>query len=598
MIENHIQLKEQVSKLPDSPGVYKYLDYEQKIIYVGKAKNLKKRVSSYFNKNQQSYKTIKLVSQIANIDYVVVKTERDALLLENNLIKTLQPRYNINLKDDKTFPYICITRERFPRIFPIRRRIKELGSYYGPYTQVGDMRDTLELIQKLYTIRSCKLALSEAAVAGGKYKVCLEYHIHNCKGPCEGLQAEEDYLADIQQIHQILKGKISEVKEALKAKMFAEAQNLEFEKAQKTKESIDKLEVFRMKSQVVNEKFKDCEVYTIESDDKVAYLNFMKITEGRIIHSETKIVKKILEESDDEILSFFISYIRIETLSDADEVLSNIQVQDIMDLAIHVPERGDKRELIELSLRNIAEFKRNRTINFESEEKTVSPALERLQRDLNLKVLPTHIECFDNSNIQGTNPVAGMVCFLNGKPAKNQYRHFNIKTVTGPDDFTSMYEVVKRRYSRLKEEGKPFPQLILIDGGKGQLNAACQALIELEIYGQIAIASIAKRLEEIYVPGDEFPLHLEKKSLSLKLVQQIRDEVHRYSIAFHRNQRSKNANKTELQEIKGLGKSSIEDLYRHFKTLKKMKEASFEQLEEVIGTHRAQLFQNHYKQLG
>ncbi len=593
MNEEHF-LKEQVNKLPDSPGVYKYLDQDNKIIYVGKAKNLKKRVTSYFNKNQQSYKTVKLVSQIANIEYVVVKTERDALLLENNLIKTIQPRYNINLKDDKTFPYICVTRERFPRIFPIRRRIKALGAYYGPYTQVKDMRETLELIQKLYTIRSCKLALSEASVAAGKYKVCLEYHIHNCKGPCEGLQTEEDYLADIQQIHQILRGKISVVKEALRAKMALEVQNLAFEKAQKIKDSIDKLEVFRMKSQVVNEKFKDCEVYSIESDAKVAYLNFMKISEGRIIHSETKMVKKILEETDEEILGFFISYIRIETQSDAEDILCNIPVNDLLDMVVTVPERGEKLELIELSLRNIAEYKRNKTIDLENDEEKSNPALERLQKDLNLKQIPIHIECFDNSNIQGTNPVAGMVCFMNGKPAKNQYRHFNIKTVVGPDDFTSMYEVVKRRYARVIEENKPLPQLILIDGGKGQLNAACQALIELDVYGKVAIASIAKRLEEIYVPGDEFPLHLEKKSLSLQLIQQIRDEVHRFAITFHRNQRSKNANKTELENVKGLGKKTIETLYRHFKTLKKIKEASVEELTAQIGSHKALLLKTYF----
>lgn len=586
--EIELHLKEIVGKLPDSPGVYKYFNGET-IIYVGKAKNLKKRVSSYFNKNQQSYKTIKLVSMITNIEFIVVKNEQDALLLENNLIKTLQPRYNINLKDDKTYPFICVTRERFPRVFPIRRRVKALGTYYGPYTKVSDMRDMLELLHKMYTIRTCRLSLTEANVAANKFKVCLEYHIHNCKGPCEGLQNEEDYNADIKQVTNILRGRLSETRQILLEKISGFVANLEFEKAQIVKDNLEKLEVFKAKSQIVNEKYKDLEVYSIISEEKVAYLNFIKIIEGRIIHSDTKSVKKVLDETDQEILSFFINYTRIETQSNPEDIITNIELEQNEFFSTTVPDKGEKKDLLELSIRNILEYKRHKIGKEQDDEEQANATLKLLQKDLNIKTLPLHIECFDNSNIQGTNPVAGMVCFKNGKPSKKDYRHFNIKTVIGPDDFSSMNEVVGRRYARVVEEGQPLPDLIIIDGGKGQLNAAIAALMEVGVYGKVAIMSVAKRLEELYMPGDELPLMLDKKSPSLRLIQQIRDEVHNFAITFHRSQRSKNANVSELESIKGISKETIKTLYSHFKTIKKIKAASSLELVQVVGTRNANI---------
>jgi excinuclease ABC subunit C len=579
-------IKEIVAKLPDAPGVYKYFNGDT-IVYVGKAKNLKKRVSSYFNKNQISYKTQRLVSQITNIEFIVVSSERDALLLENNLIKNLQPRYNINLKDDKSYPYICVTRERFPRVFPIRRRVKALGTYFGPYTKVSDLRETLELVQRLYTIRTCRLSLSKENVESGKFKVCLEYHIHNCKGPCENLQTEEDYNEDIKQVMNILRGRISEARNMLIGKMNAWASKLEFEKAQQVKESLDKLEMFKSKSQVVSEKFKDLEVYSIISEEKIAYMNFIKVIEGRIIHSETKSVKKVLDETDEEILTFFINYIRIETQSEAEEVITNIAIEETEGLNLSIPDKGEKKDLLDLSLRNILEYKRHKIGKEQDDEEQTNTTLKLLQKDLSLKTLPLHIECFDNSNIQGTNPVAGMVCFKNGKPAKKEYRHFNIKTVVGPDDFSSMHEVVGRRYSRMIAENQALPDLIIIDGGKGQLGAAVDALKEVGAYGKVAVISVAKRLEELYTPGDEFPLHLDKKSPSLRLIQQIRDEVHNYAITFHRKQRSKNANISELESIKGISKETIKILYSEFKTIKKIKAATSQELVKAVGTRNA-----------
>lgn len=586
-MEPNPQLKEQITNLPDQPGVYKYF-HDETIIYVGKAKNLKKRVSSYFTKNQSSYKTQKLVSMITHLEFIVVKTERDALLLENNLIKTLQPKYNINLKDDKTYPFICVTRERFPRVFSIRRRVKALGTYFGPYTNVRAMNEMLELIHKLYTIRTCRLNLSEANVNQGKYKVCLEYHIHNCKGPCEALQTEADYSADLKQVINILRGKIGETRQYLLEKMNGFAQNLEFEKAQQVKEHLEKLEIFKAKSLVVSEKFDDLEVYSIFSEEKLAYVNFIKIIEGRIIHSETKSVRKVLDETDAEILEFYINYNRIETQSESAEIITNVPLE-LEGITVTIPEKGEKFDVLGLSLKNIMEFKRHKIGKEQDEEEQANSTLQLLQKDLNLKVLPKHIECFDNSNIQGTNSVAGMVCFKNGKPSKKDYRHFNIKTVIGPDDFSSMYEVVSRRYARLVAENEPLPDLIIIDGGKGQLNAACDALRDVGVYGKMAIISVAKRLEELYTPGDEFPLHLDKKSPALRLIQQIRDEVHNYAITFHRKQRSKNANISELDSIKGISKETVQKLYSHFKTVKKIKEAGNKELIDLVGTRNANI---------
>jgi len=581
-----LHLKEQANQLPDLPGVYKFIDSKGNVIYVGKAKNIKKRVASYFLKNRQtSYKTIKMVSAIHSIEYIVVNSEKDALLLENSLIKTLQPKYNINLKDDKTYPYICVTNEKFPRVYATRRKIKNHGIYYGPYTKVGEMRELLDLIKNLYTIRTCKFNINETAIQQKKYKVCLEYHIKNCKGPCEGLQSEEDYNRDIAMVHQLLKGNINHVKTILTEKMNQAVSEMAYEMAHFYKENLQRLENFKLKSQVVSEKIEECEVYTILSDNKdVSYLNFIKINEGRVIHSETRKVKKQLDETDEEVLEFFINYMRLEKQSNTKNVYTNIPLQ-IDDLNVIVPERGEKKELVELSLRNIKEYKRLTSINDDKKEEIPLAILE-IQKQMNLKKIPIRIECFDNSNFHGSAPVAAMVCFVNGKAVKKEYRKFHIKSVKGINDFDSIKEIVYRRYKRLLLENKPLPDLILIDGGKGQLNAAVEALKDIGIYGEVAIASIAKRLEEIYVPGDPYPLHFDKKSPALKLLQQIRDEVHRFALTFHRKIREDDFLKHPLHKIKGISNKSVKLLLEKYKTLEKIKEAPVTEIEELLGKKR------------
>ncbi len=582
-------LKEQVSSLPDSPGIYKFYNDEGTLIYVGKAKSLRKRVSSYFNKQSQyNRKTEKLVSEIASLQYTLTHSEFDALLLENNFIKQNQPKYNILLKDDKTFPYLCILNEPFPRIISTRKYIPKQGEYFGPYSSVVSMKSVLELVRQLYSIRTCNLLLSDENISKQKFKVCLEYHIGNCKGPCEGLQKEDDYLEEIQQARSILKGNLSVVEKHLEEAMLAAANKLEFEKAAKFKHKLELLEKFQTKSLVVNRKLTDIDVITIASTEEEAFINFLMVKEGAIILSTNMEVKKKLDESDEEILSMTAQELRHASRSENKIIYTNVPIL-VPEETIEnvVPQIGDKHKLVSLSLKNALFLKTKREEEKAEKKSKKNEVLAILQKDLHLQQLPEVIECFDNSNFQGTNPVASMVRFVNGKPDKQGYRHFNIKTVEGPDDFASMKEIVGRRYKRLLEENLPLPSLIIVDGGKGQLSSACEALQELHLYGRIPIVGIAKRLEEIYYPEDPLPLHISKKSPGLMLMQKIRDEAHRFAITFHRSKRSKSSIKSDLDEIKGIGKKSADLLLQHFKSWKKIKEASLEELEAVIGKSRA-----------
>ncbi len=578
--------KKEYQRLPNKPGIYKFL-HDDKIIYVGKAKNLKKRVSSYFTKNKADRKTYRLVGEIQQIEFVIVQSEFDALLLENNLIKENQPRYNILLKDDKSFPSICITRERFPRIYSTRRIDIKVGDYYGPYTNVKAMNSVLDLIRKLNKIRTCKFNLSEKNISAKKFKVCLEYHIGNCLGPCEGLQMEDDYLIDIENSRQILKGKIGIVKKTYKEQMERASEQLKFEVAQNFKVKLDLLDKFQSRSTIVNQKISNIDIFTLISDDKSAFVNYLKIQEGSIINSETVEVKKKLGESDEEVLRFTMFDLRKKYNSANAEILSNLSIEGWESIEIVTPQIGDKRKLVELSLKNALFFKKEK--NSKPTNQPNKEVLQNLMDVLKLPELPVHIECFDNSNMHGTNPVASMVCFKNGRPSKSDYRKFNIKTVVGPDDFGSMKEIVGRRYLHLKKEELPYPQLIVIDGGKGQLNAACDALREVGVYGSIPIIGIAKRLEEIYFPEDEIPVHISKKAPSLKLIQQVRDEAHRFAITFHRQKRSKSSLRSGLDGINGIGKETKKKLLVEFKSIKRIKAARIDDLTNSVGKAKANL---------
>jgi len=580
------EVKNQVRSLPDQPGIYKFFSEDGKLIYVGKAKSLKKRVSNYFNKNSGvDNKTRKLVSQIRRIEFTIVNTEFDALLLENSLIKNNQPKYNILLKDDKTYPYIYVSRERFPRVVATRTYDRSLGTYYGPYTSVKAMNSVLDLIHKLFFIRTCNYNLSEKNVNEGKYKVCLEFHIGNCKGPCEALVTEEAYSENIEKAHQILKGNIGVVKTYYKEQIQEAAENLEFEKAHKLKLKLDLLEKFQTSSVIVNPKITDLDVFTIKSQEKNAFINYLHIVNGAILQTKNLEIKKKLNETDEDLLKFAIIGIREEMSIRTKDIIANIPVE-IDDLKITVPSIGDKKKLLDLSLNNIA-YQMSKSI---SNNERDSRVLTTMQEDLKLKEKPFHIECFDNSNIQGTNPVASMVVFKNAKPSKKDYRHYNIKTVVGPNDFDSMHEIVHRRYKRVLEEGQPLPNLIVIDGGKGQLSAACQALQELDLYGKVPIVGIAKRLEEIYYPEDSLPLYIDKKSESLKIIQQIRNEAHRFAITFHRNKRSKNTlAKSKLASIKGVGDATFNKLISHFGSVNNVKQAGVEELAKIVGKSKAEL---------
>ncbi|MFN3999735.1 excinuclease ABC subunit UvrC [Algoriphagus sp.] len=582
-------LPEEHLQLPDHPGVYKYFNNEDELIYVGKAKSLKKRVSSYFNKNTGvNLKTRRMVKEIRRIEITLVDSELDALLLENNLIKKVQPRYNILLRDDKTYPYLLITKEHFPRIFQTRKHIPKRGTYFGPFASVKAMNNVLDLIRDLFTIRTCKLDLSPYKIDEAKYKVCLEYHIGNCQGPCEGLQKEQQYLKDLEQAKHILKGNLGVPKAYFRQEMQALSENLEFEKAQKMKNKLDLLEKYQSKSLITSPSIQNLDVCTLVSDEKYAYVNYMRVINGAMITSKNVELKKKLDESSEELLLTALVRLQDQFQSNAEEILVNIEPENpIEGLNLTVPKIGDKKKLIDLSLKNALYYKKEKALLQGLNQDKKDRVIRQLQQDLSLPEIPDHIECFDNSNIQGTNPVASMVCFLAGKPAVKEYRHYHIKTVEGPNDFASMKEIVGRRYKRLIEEEKPLPKLIVIDGGKGQLSSAVEALQELGVYGKMPIIGIAKRLEEIYFPGDSYPIHIDKKSESLKLLQRIRDEAHRFAITFHRNVRSKNAFGTQLTGITGIGENTADKLLKHFKSVKNIKSATESELIAVIGSSRS-----------
>lgn len=576
--------------LPDQPGVYRYYNQEGELIYVGKAKSLKKRVASYFgNSLGINRKTRRMVKEIKRIEFTMVNSEFDALLLENNLIKKSQPKYNILLKDDKTYPYLLLTKESFPRIFATRRVIPSRGTYFGPFASVKGMNNVLELIRSLFTIRTCKLDLSPYKLPEKKYKVCLEYHIGNCLGPCEGFQAETEYINDIEQAKHILKGNLGVAKNHFKEAMQEAAEKLAFESAQRYKEKLDLLEKYQAKSLVISPSVNSLDAFSIVSDEKFAFVNYLRIKNGALILSKTVELKKRLDEEPSELLLTAIIRLRDQFQSDAKEIIVNIPFEnEIEGFQVSQPKIGDKRKLIELSLKNALYYKKEKALLAGQNEDKKNRVLRQLQNDLSLAELPDHIECFDNSNIQGTSPVASMVCFLNGKPANKEYRHYHIKTVEGPNDFASMTEVVGRRYKRLLEEEKPLPKLIVIDGGKGQLSASVEALRTLGIYGKIPIIGIAKRLEEIYFPEDSFPIYIDKKSESLRLLQRIRDEAHRFAITFHRDVRSKKAFGTQLTDIEGIGPGTAEKLLSHFKSLRKIREAERDALEKLIGKDKTE----------
>ncbi len=588
-----------VKSLPDNPGVYQYYDAEGTIIYVGKAKNLKKRVSSYFNKDQsENGKTAVLVKKIVDIKFILVDTELDALLLENNLIKKYQPRYNVLLKDDKTYPWICIKNERFPRIFTTRYVVKDGSTYFGPYASVKVMYTVLELVKQLFKLRNCNLNLSEGNIKAQKFKVCLEYHIGNCKGPCIGNESEEDYNQTIANIKEIVKGNINSVSKYLKSILQHHVEKLEFEKAQIIKEKIDALEKFQSKSTVVSPTITNVDVFSITSDEKTAYVNFLKVVNGSIIQGHTIELKKKLDESNQELLTLSIAELRERFHSDAKEVLVPFEIEtEFPGVEFIIPQRGDKKHLLDLSERNVDYYKREK-IKQESlvdPERHTKRILEQMKKDLHLTEEPRHIECFDNSNFQGAYPVAAMTVFKDCKASKKDYRHFNIKTVEGPDDFASMEEIIYRRYKRVQEENQSMPQLIVIDGGKGQLSAALQSLDKLGLRGKVAIIGIAKRLEEIYFPGDSIPLYLDKRSETLKIIQQIRDEAHRFGITHHRSKRDKGTLKTELTEIKGISTATAQKLLSELKSVKRIKDASENELTDIIGKAKAKTIIDYYK---
>jgi len=593
---------EQILKLlPQQPGVYQYFDAAGDILYVGKAKNLKNRVSSYFNKQQyENGKTKVLVRKIVDIQYIVVETELDALLLENSLIKKYKPRYNIMLKDDKTYASIVIKKEDFPRVFPTRQIIRDGSEYFGPYPSGRTMHTVLELIKKLYPMRTCNLALTDKNIAAGKFKVCLEYHLGNCKGPCEGKQTAEDYKHGVEAAHNILKGNYSDLIRELKLMMTEFATRHEFELAQEVKEKIDVLSTFQAKSTIVHPSIHDVDIFTIASDPQAGYVNFMKVSNGVIVQSYTTEVKKRMEETEAEMLEYAIIEIRDKFQSSSKEIFLPFELEtQLPGVLLTVPQRGDKKKLVELSQRNSTHYMLDAQKQQEmvDPERHVNRVLETMQKDLHLKELPRHIECFDNSNIQGTNPVSACVVFRNAKPSKADYRIFHPKTVEGPNDFDTMKEVVFRRYRRMLDEGETLPQLIIIDGGKGQLSAAIESLVKLELYGKIGIIGIAKRLEEIYFPGDSLPIYLDKRSESLKLIQRLRDEAHRFGITKHRDRRSKDAIRSELTDIKGVGMHTTQALIHHFKTVQAVKEASLEDLQKVVNNRMAAVVFNHFHSL-
>tara|TARA_R110002051_G_scaffold3292_12_gene17930 strand:- start:327 stop:2123 length:1797 start_codon:yes stop_codon:yes gene_type:complete len=589
----------QLKTLPSGPGVYQYYDKKGKLLYVGKAKNLKKRVSSYFTKRHDNARTNLLVKKIVEIKHIVVDSETDALLLENNLIKNYQPRYNVMLKDDKSYPWICIKNERFPRVFPTRRLIKDGSEYYGPYTSMKTVHTLLDLIKGLYPLRTCNYDLSKEKIESGKYKVCLEYHLGNCLGPCEDLISAETYHDNIDAIRDIVKGNFKDSLHRFKSRMKQHAEAMEFEDAQRIKEKIEILEGYQAKSTVVNPSINNVDVFSIISDEGYGYVNFLQLSHGAIIRSHTLELKKKLDESDQELLEIGIIEIRQRFNSQSPEIYAPFPVDLGEKFKVTVPKLGDKKRIVELSERNAKYFRMERfkQTKIVDPDRHVNRLMAQMKSDLRLSVEPRHIECFDNSNIQGTNPVAACVVFKDGKPSKKDYRKFNIKTVEGPNDFASMEEVVFRRYRRLLNEDEPLPQLIIVDGGKGQLSSGVKALDDLGLRGKIAIIGIAKRLEELFYPGDSIPLYLDKKSETLKVIQQLRNEAHRFGITFHRNKRSNAAISTELETIPGIGEKTVIELLTQFRSVSKVKEASEKALSEVIGPAKARIIYNHYQQI-
>jgi len=592
------ELKPIVNSLPEKPGVYKYFDKEGVIIYVGKAKSLKKRVSSYFTKkHHDNFKTAVLVSKIVHLEYTVVDTEMDALLLENSLIKEFQPKYNIALKDDKSYPYIKVTKERFPRVFAMFNPVRDGSEYFGPYANKKVMYTVLELIKKLYPVRNCTYNLSQANIDAFKFKVCLEYQIGNCKGPCESYQTEDAYNEGIRQIRHILKGNLHEVKEHLKMFMMDASRRLAFEEAQDFKNKLDSLVTYQSRSTVVSPVLGDLEVYSTSSTDKISFVNFLRVSHGIIVISRNVEIRKKMDETDEEILVHVMGEMRKHYGDDVKEIVLPMQLDWPDDrITITVPKVGDKKKLIDLSFKNAMLYKQEKLTQYEKLNPAVrvDRLLEQMKNDLHLKELPRHIECFDNSNFQGTYPVSACVVFKDGKPAKNDYRHFNVKTVVGPDDFETMKEVITRRYSRLRDENQPMPQLIVVDGGKGQLSHAVEALKALGLYGQMAIIGIAKRLEEIYYPDDSVPLYIDKKSETLKIIQHMRDEAHRFGITHHRSRRDKGTLKTSLTEIPGIGPEKARQLLKEFKSITRIKDSSIETLTPVIGKAKAELVYQYF----
>lgn len=591
-------LKSLIRVLPNQPGIYQFFDNANTIIYIGKAKDLKKRVASYFSKQHEHRKTAMLVRNIVDIKHMVVQSEQDALLLENNLIKKYQPRYNIRLKDDKSYPWICIKNEPFPRVFKTRNLVKDGSKYFGPYTSIYTVRTLLELFKSEYKLRTCNYLLNKENIDNRKHKVCLEYHIGNCKGPCEGLFPKEKYDEDIKDIAAILKGNVTGVISHLEKKMTKMAEEMKFEEAMEVKEKYDSLKKYQSRSTVVSPVITDVDVYSIEEDESFAFINYLKIIKGAIIQTFTLEIKKSLNESSEELLLAGIIEIRQKIFSNAKEILVPLKLSNVIEnVVFKIPQRGEKKQLLELSQRNAKYFRleKDKQAVLKNPQIRSERILNTIKKDLQLSELPELIECFDNSNLQGSNPVAACVVFKNAKPLKREYRHYNIKTVEGPNDFASMEEVVYRRYKRLVEEKKKLPQLIVIDGGKGQLSSALNALDKLNLRGKITIIGIAKRLEEIYFPGDSVPIYINKNSETLKIIQYLRDEAHRFGITFHRNKRSKEFIDSELFSIKGVGEKTAKKLLQEFKSVKNVKKQSLESLKNCIGESKSKIVFNFFQ---
>ena len=592
------ELQQKLAILPESPGVYMYYDAEGTVIYVGKAKNLKRRVSSYFNRTHDVLRTALLVRAIADMSYIVVPTEQDALNLENSMIKEYKPRYNVLLKDDKSYPWICVTRELYPRVFMTRQRLKDGSKYFGPYTEAGSARAVLELARELYPIRTCRLPITPEYLARGKGRLCLEYHLKRCLGCCTGRISPEDYAVYIEHIRQILRGETGELMAYLRSEMERLSADLRFEEAEVLKQKYRLVERYRAKSVIVSQTIDNVDVFGVDDDDRDVYINYMHVRRGAVVRSVTLQYKRRMEETVPELLSYAIDEIHTRFGAVCDEVVvPELPDSEFDGVTFIVPQRGDKAKLLDVSVRNARQSKIDNLKNLEKTdpEKRAERTLERMKADFRLNVLPRHIECFDNSNIQGTNPVASCVVFRDAKPSKKDYRHFNIKTVEGPDDFASMKEVLTRRYTRLMEESPDdLPQLIVVDGGKGQLSAAVEALDEIGLRGTIAVVGIAKRLEEIYFPGDSVPLYIDKNSESLRVVQHLRDEAHSFGITHHRNRRSKSAIVSELSSIKGIGPGTEQTLLAHFRSVKRISEASLDVLASVIGPAKARLVRAHF----